>query len=52
MEEAPVEQHPVERKYLRKRQNGRRKPVIVADTTEETKEKVTVDQVTAGQAGK
>jgi lysine 2,3-aminomutase len=52
VEEAPVEQHPVERKYLRKRQNGRRKPVTVSDTAEEIKEKVTVDQMPAGQAGK
>ena len=29
VEEAPVEQHPVEHKYLRKRQNGRRKPITV-----------------------
>jgi lysine 2,3-aminomutase len=52
VEEAPVEQHPVERKYLRKRQNGRRKPVTVSDAAEETKEKITVDQIPAGQTGK
>jgi hypothetical protein len=47
VEEAPVEQHPVEHKYLRKRQNGRRKPVTVADAAEGIEE-----QVPAGQAGK
>ena len=52
VEEAPVEQHPVERKYLRKRQNGRRKPAIVADTVEGAEKKVPQEQVPAGQAGK
>jgi lysine 2,3-aminomutase len=45
VEEAPIEQHPVEHKYLRKRQNGRRKPVPVADAPEGTEQKVIMEQV-------
>ena len=44
VEESPIEQHPVENKYMRKRQNGRRKPVTIADAAA-TKDKVTVEQV-------
>jgi len=52
VEEAPVEQHPVEHKYLRKRQNGRRKPVTVPDAPEGTEEKVPVQQATVEHMGK
>jgi lysine 2,3-aminomutase len=45
VEEALVEQHPVEHKYLRKRQNGRRKPITAADATDGTEEKVPMEQV-------
>ena len=44
VEEAPIEQLPVENKYLRKRQNGRRKPITVPDITNQSDEKVTVEQ--------
>ena len=52
VEEAPVEQHPVEHKYLRKRQNGRRKPVTVADAADVAEEKAALEQVPLGQVGK
>ena len=52
VEEAPVEQHPVEHKYLRKRQNGRRKPVTVPDTLEGTEEKIPVQQDSVEHMGK
>jgi hypothetical protein len=31
VEDPTIEQHPVEQKYLRKRQNGRRKQVAIPD---------------------
>jgi hypothetical protein len=52
VEEAPIEQHPVEHKYLRKRQNGRRKAVTVANATDETAEKFATEQVPVEQIGK
>ena len=52
VEETPVEQHPVEHKYLRKRQNGRRKPVPVGDVPEGTEEKVSLQQIPVEQVGK
>ena len=52
VEEAPLEQHPVEHKYLRKRQNGRRKPVPVAEVQEGTEENNQLQQVSVEQPGK
>jgi lysine 2,3-aminomutase len=42
VEDPAVEQHPVEQKYLRKRQNGRRKQVTVPEVTEENAENAEV----------
>jgi lysine 2,3-aminomutase len=52
VEDATVEQHPVERKYMRKHQNGRRKSVSVPDSAEGTEEKVLVEQAPMGQVVK
>jgi len=45
VEDATVKQHPVERKYMRKHQNSRRKSVRIPDSGEDTEEKVLVEQV-------
>jgi lysine 2,3-aminomutase len=52
VEDATVEQHPVERKYMRKHQNSRRKSVNVPNSTEGSVEKVLVEQVPVEQVVK
>jgi len=45
VEETRVSQHPVEHKYLRKRQNGRRKPVTLPETASAVEEKAIEEPV-------
>jgi lysine 2,3-aminomutase len=42
VEDPTIEQHPVEQKYLRKRQNGRRKQVAIPDGADENPENAEV----------
>jgi hypothetical protein len=44
VEEAPVEQLPVENKYMRKRQNGRRKPISAPEPSNGDQELVPVEK--------
>jgi lysine 2,3-aminomutase len=52
VEDATPEQHPVERKYMRKHQNTRRKSVNVSNSTGGTEEKVLVERSPTGQVVK
>jgi lysine 2,3-aminomutase len=44
VEDAPIEQLPVENKYLRKRQNGRRKPITIPEPAKAPKELAPVEK--------